>query len=221
MATEHTSRMTALLGAMRRERNGAVADTMAYYGKPYGLNYGVSLPTVRQLARAERRDHDFARYLWLQDVRELRLAALRLADPAQLAPGEFDFWAAGITTSELAEEAAFALLPGCGAFAELFGRWTEPDAAPLRQYAALLAAARREEISAAQINAAFAAVRRQAEATDARAARLVAQGAVALLAAAASQNDGNRRTVIRMSGSLGSSAAEELLREELAWRLEG
>ncbi len=41
---DFTSRMVALLGAMRRERNGAVADAMRYYGADYGLNYGVSLP---------------------------------------------------------------------------------------------------------------------------------------------------------------------------------
>ncbi|MBD9301287.1 MAG: DNA alkylation repair enzyme, partial [Alistipes senegalensis] len=69
---DFTSRMAALLGAFRRERNGAVADSMRLYGKPYGLNYGVSLPTLRTLARAEGTDHEFARYLYQQDVRCLR-----------------------------------------------------------------------------------------------------------------------------------------------------
>ena len=66
---DFTSRMAALLGAFRRERNGAVADSMRFYGAPCGLNYGVSLPTLRTLARAEAADHDFAKYLWRQDVR--------------------------------------------------------------------------------------------------------------------------------------------------------
>ena len=61
---DFTSRMVALLGELRRERNGAVADAMRCYGAPYGLNYGVSLPTLRKLARAETPDHDFARYLY-------------------------------------------------------------------------------------------------------------------------------------------------------------
>ena len=81
---DFTSRMVALLGAMRRERNGAVADAMRYYGADYGLNYGVSLPTVRTLARACGRDHEFARYLYAQEVRELRLAALHIAEPERL-----------------------------------------------------------------------------------------------------------------------------------------
>lgn len=85
----HTSRMTALLGELRRERNGAVADAMRLVGAPYGLNYGVSLPTLRRLARAEKPDYAFAKFLSLQDVRELRLAAYHIADPAGLRPANF------------------------------------------------------------------------------------------------------------------------------------
>ena len=139
---DYTSRMVALLRELRRERNGAVADSMRYYGTPYGLNYGVSLPTLRRIARAEAPDHGFARYLYRQDVRELRLAALHIACPACLTPEEFPAWAAGIVNSEIAEEAAFALLSRAEAFPVLFSAWiASPDA--LLQYAALLAAARR------------------------------------------------------------------------------
>ena len=53
MATDLTSRMVYLLGELRREMNGAVADSMRYYGTRYGLNYGVSLPTIRTIASKE------------------------------------------------------------------------------------------------------------------------------------------------------------------------
>ena len=126
----HTSRMTALLGEIRRERNGAVADSMRLVGRPYGLNYGVSLPTLRRLARAETPDHDFAEFLFRQDVRELRLAAFHIAEPDRLTPDDSAFWAAGIDNNELAEEAAFALLSRAGAFPALFGRWIAPSLPP-------------------------------------------------------------------------------------------
>ena len=138
----HTSRMTALLGELRRERNGAVADAMRLVGAPYGLNYGVSLPTLRRLARAEKPDYAFAKFLSLQDVRELRLAAYHIADPAGLTPGEFPFWASGIVNHELAEEAAFALLPRIGDFPALFRTWTAAGMPWPLQYAALMAASR-------------------------------------------------------------------------------
>ncbi len=76
--------MIRLLDALRRERNGDAAAAMRYYGVRYGLNYGVSLPAVRALARAEGTDPAFAGYLFAQDVRELKIAALWIADPGAL-----------------------------------------------------------------------------------------------------------------------------------------
>ena len=144
---DFTSRMVALLGELRRERNGAVADAMRCYGAPYGLNYGVSLPTLRKLARAETPDHDFARYLYLQEVRELRLAALHIARPESLTPDEFPAWAAGIVNSEVAEEAAFAFLSRSAALPALFDAWiAAPN--PLLRYAALHSAARSDLLTA-------------------------------------------------------------------------
>lgn len=245
--------MVALLGELRRERNGAVADAMCLCGKPYGLNYGVSLPTLRRIARAETPDHDFARYLYVQDVRELRLAALYIAQPERVTMDEAEFWAAGIINFEVAEEASFALLSRVGVLPELFRSWI--TASPLLQYAALLAAARSPQASLAWVDAALEAVHRNAveaeavvaaarsaAATDTsaapaagnvgaagqaatasfavRAARLVAQGAVALCVAVGSQNEENRLAVHRKAGSLGKLPAEDCVHEELAWRLE-
>lgn len=166
--------MVALLGELRRERNGAVADAMCLCGKPYGLNYGVSLPTLRRIARAETSDHDFARYLYVQDVRELRLAALYIAQPERVTADEAAFWAAGIINSEVAEEASFALLSRVGVLPELFRSWI--TASPLLQYAALLAAARSPQASLAWVDAALEAVHRNAVEAEAlvAAARSVA-----------------------------------------------
>lgn len=152
--------MVALLGELRRERNGAVADAMCLCGKPYGLNYGVSLPTLRRIARAETSDHDFARYLYVQDVRELRLAALYIAQPERVTMDEAAFWAAGIINSEVAEEASFALLSRVGVLPAIFESWMA--ASPLLQYAALLAAARSPQASLAWVDAALEAVHRNA-----------------------------------------------------------
>lgn len=166
--------MVALLGELRRERNGAVADAMCLCGKPYGLNYGVSLPTLRRIARAETSDHDFARYLYVQDVRELRLAALYIAQPERVTMDEAAFWAAGIINSEVAEEASFALLSRVGVLPELFRSWI--TASLLLQYAALLAAARSPQASLAWVDAALEAVHRNAVEAEAlvAAARSVA-----------------------------------------------
>ncbi len=106
--------MSHLLGELRREMNGAVVGSMRFYGADYGLNYGVSLPTIRSLAQDEAKDSeatsDYARYLYLQQVRELRLAAVWIADPEQINESNLEFWADGIINTEVAEETAFALM---------------------------------------------------------------------------------------------------------------
>ncbi len=219
----HTSRMVALLAAMRRERNGAVADGMRWYGADYGLNYGVSLPTVRAIARACEPDHAFARMLYRQEVRELRLAALHLASPSSLTIDELPAWAAGIINSEVAGEAAFALLGRAPVLPLIFERWCESDE-PLLVYAALMAAAR---WSGPPAEWAFRAVGGASDGRRGRrrppaawAERLAVQGATALLAAIGEHNAANRQAVFRAADSLGDAPAAVTLREELAWRWE-
>ena len=190
---DFTSRMVALLGELRRERNGAVADAMRCYGAPYGLNYGVSLPTLRKLARAETPDHDFARYLYLQEVRELRLAALHIARPESLTPDEFPAWAAGIVNSAARSDL-------------LTAAWIAPAVEAVRR-AAVCAAESLSKPAAAPLSASSAA-------------RLIAQGAVALLSAVGGLNEENRQAVLRAAGSLGKLPAEDYVHEELTWRLE-
>lgn len=224
---DHTTRMTALLGAMRRERNGAVADAMRPVGTPYGLNYGVSLPTLRMLARAETPDYEFAKYLALQDVRELRLAAYHIAEPECLTEAEFAFWGKGIVNNELAEEAAFALLYRVPDFPKLFGMWTAPEMPWSLSYAALMAASRFSDPDPAWIGRTFETLHRtaaRAEESDAALAAeqalTIARGAVALLVRIASRNEESRQAVLRAVGSLGRLRAEDYVHEELAWQLD-
>ncbi len=209
---DFTTRMVRLLEAMRRERNGDAAASMRFCGAAYGLNYGVSLPTLRSIARAQTPDHEFARYLYLQDVRELRLAALHIARPERVTASEFPAWAAGIVNSEVAGEAAFALLSRIGSFDELFRQWMA-DENPLLQYAALMAASRTSRLSDRFIDPALRLLRRNPD------DRLTAQGVVALLAALAQKKE-YRAAVSRAAGTLGDLPAEDFVHEEIAWRLE-
>lgn len=213
---EHTSRMVALLARMRRERNGAVADAMRYHGATYGLNYGVSLPTVRQIARAESHDHAFARMLWMQDVRELKLAALHIAEPERLTFEEAAWWAAGIANSELAEEAAFALLCHSPHLDEIAAAWMQAEK-PFLSYAVMLGFARSKLLSERVIHPALETAR----SATGDFARLVAQGAVALLEAIGRQNETERQAVFHAVAPFESSdkPAEKFIREELLWRL--
>ena len=215
---DFTANMATLLGRFRRERNGAVADSMRLYGKAYGLNYGVSLPTVRSIARAEEPDHAYAKYLYQQEVRCLRLSALHLANPEALTPDEMQIWEQGIINNEVAEEAAFALFSHTKVLPELFARWLSQEN-PLLHYTALLAAARYPHPDLAWAELARETLRRAEASVATYATHLVAQGVVALFVRLATQDETSRQTIQRLAGSLAQTPAEAFLREELSWRL--
>ncbi len=229
--TDYTSKMVPLMAAMRRERNGAVADDMRFYGAPYGLNYGVSLPTVRAIARGEEKDHEFAKFLLCQQVRELRLAAFYLAEPDKITCEEFDLWGDAVINSEAAEEIAFALLRHVPALDRLFDEWVSGEQV-LRVYAVLMAAARVAEPRREWIASCWqAVVRFDALAADAAAtsdggispsaaAHLVAVGAVALLSNLGLKSEENRQEIIDLLTASERLRTSTLVYDELSWRLD-
>lgn len=227
---DNTARMIRLLGRLRREMNGAVADSMRYYGKDYGLNYGVSIPTIRAIARAEGCDDALARYLYVQQVRELRLAALHIADPALLSSDQAGFWAEGIINSEVAEEAAFAFLSRAAALPEIFEAWCDggvnddgaDDAAQsvshgeLMAYAALMAGARARMMQRVP-GAGASAVRAVTRYPE---SHIVACGAAALLGGALDAGDVTPERASDLLSSMPDGAAKRYVADEISWRME-
>ncbi len=110
MTQNNTSRMATLLGRLRREMNGAVSESMARGGIQGMLNYGVSLPTIVDIARQQPADYEFAKFLYRQQVRELKISALLIAPPQNLTRQELGFWIDGAATYELADILSLNLL---------------------------------------------------------------------------------------------------------------
>ena len=197
---------------MRKQMNGAVADAMFYYGTRYGLNYGVSLPTVREIATEAGKDHELALYLFKQQVRELKLAALHIADAEQITAATSSTWADGITTSELAEEAAFAMLSHCPSLNEIYDKWVKSEN-EFATYAALMALSRSSEISQEQLEPMPNITCRYST------SRPIAQGVVALLAAAY-LNPALQEAVKAIIERLPDTPASEYVSDEMSWRME-
>lgn len=207
---DYTSRMVALLGEVRKQMNGAVLDSLRYYGADYGLNYGVAIHSLRETARGIGRDDDFARFLYRQQVRELRIVALWIAEPGRTNASDFRFWGAGIINSEVAEQAAHALLSRIEDIDALLAGWCSSDNA-LLAYAALLAASRSVQVPAESVTEGVrSAVERFPD------NRIVAQGAVAALASIAGQC---KEKVLLLLDGLGGSPTARFIRDEMSWRM--
>lgn len=202
--------MVALLGAVRKQMNGAVLDTLRYYGADYGLNYGVAIHSLRETARETGRDDGFARFLYRQQVRELRIIALWIAEPDCTTAADFPFWAAGIINSEVAEQAAHALLSQIDDIDALLAGWCASENA-LLAYAALLAASR-------SVRASVGAVTEGVRSAVGRFPdnRIVAQGATAALASVAGEH---RERVLLLLDGLDDTPTARLVRDEMSWRM--
>ena len=211
---DNTQRMIALLGRVRKEMNGAVSESMSTDGENYGLNYGVSIATLREIASAEPKDMDFAKYLYQQQVRELRLIACHLAEPDKVDIHDFPFWARGIRNAELAEELAFALLSKIYDINSLMGIWTT-ESNELIAYAALMAAARNKRTTS---EVAFIAAERSVRANPK--SRNIAHGVVALICYIAENDKSVRVGIPTLLDSMPDCPVKEFVAEELAWRLE-
>ena len=196
-----------LLYRLRKEMNGAALDTMRYFGADYGRNYGVQIYAIRNLAREIGTNHDLAVSFYTENIREVRLVALWIAESEKVSVADFDFWAEGIINSEVAEQASHALLSRIEPIAELLTTWCSSDNA-LLAYCALLAAARSGGVEPETAVKAIA----QAVATFSD-NRLVAQGATAL---AINLSD---EAVKQLIDQLPDNPTATLLRDEISWRV--
>ena len=197
-----------LLYRLRKEMNGAALDTMCYFGADYERNYGVQIYAIRNLAREIGTDHDLAVSFYTENIREVRLVALWIADAEQVGVADFDFWASGIINSEVAEQASHALLSRIAPISELLTAWCASDNA-LLAYCALLSAARNGGVeSATAVEAIAQAV------TSFSDNRLVAQGATAL--AINLPDEAVRKLLEKMP----DNPTAKHIREEIAWRVE-
>ena len=202
------------MGRVRKQMNGAVSESMATDGENYGLNYGVSIATLREIAATEQPDHDFAKYLYQQQVRELRLIACHLAEPAKVDIHDFPFWARGIRNAELAEELAFALLSKIYDINSLMGIWTT-ESNELISYAALMAAARNKRTTS---EVAFIAAEKAVRANPT--SRNIAHGVVALLCYIAENDKSVKVGLPTLFENMPDCPVKEFVQEELEWRLE-
>lgn len=206
--------MIALLGRVRKQMNGAVSESMASHGQNYGLNYGVSIATLREIAATETKDYAFAKYLYQQQVRELKLLATHLAEPERLDTQEFPFWSRGIANAELAEELAFALLSKIYDINSLMGVWST-ESNEMVAYAALMAAARNERTTT---EVAFIAVENAVKANPE--SRYIADAVVALLVYVASRDKSVKVGIPHLLERLNDSPTKRHILEEIEWRLE-
>jgi len=95
--------------SFRQMMDGAVAQSMRNKGVDYKLNWGVTLPRLREKADEIGPNYDLAIALWKENVRECKILATMIMPADVVLPEVIDIWMEQVPTQEIAEQAAFNL----------------------------------------------------------------------------------------------------------------
>ena len=109
MNQEINDQVKAIKQSFRQMMDGAVAQSMREKGLDYHLNWGATLPRLRQKADELGKNYDLAIALWKENVRECKVLATMIMPPDEVLPEVIDIWMEQTPNSEIAEQAAFNL----------------------------------------------------------------------------------------------------------------
>lgn len=124
--------------SFRQMMDGATAQSMRDKGLNYHLNWGATLPRLREMADeiklsvdTEDALYDLAIALWKENVRECKILATMLMPPEKMLSEVADIWMEQTPTVEVAEQAAFNLYQRLPYAAEKAFLWISlPDDLP-------------------------------------------------------------------------------------------
>lgn len=95
--------------SFRLMMDGSVAQSMRDKGVDYHLNWGATLPRLRQKADEIGKNYELAIALWKENVRECKILATMIMPADEILPEVVDIWMEQTDTIEIAEQAAMNL----------------------------------------------------------------------------------------------------------------
>ena len=109
MNNQTAERIKQIKQSFRQMMDGAVAQSMRDKGVNYHLNWGATLPRLREMADEIGPDYDLAIALWKENVRECKILATMLMPADKMLPEVVDIWMDQIPSLEIAEQLSFNL----------------------------------------------------------------------------------------------------------------
>jgi 3-methyladenine DNA glycosylase AlkD len=109
--------------SFRQMMDGSIAQSMRDKGVNYHLNWGATLPRLRQKADEIGQNYDLAIALWKENVRECKILATMIMPADQILPEVVDIWMEQTDSIEIAEQAAFNLYQHLPYAAEKAYQW--------------------------------------------------------------------------------------------------
>jgi 3-methyladenine DNA glycosylase AlkD len=102
-------KIDAALAALRRHASKATLKGMARFALPQEHALGVTMASLKSLAKEIGRDHALAEALWQSRWYEARLLATLIDDPAQVTAAQMERWCRDFDNWGICDTACFAL----------------------------------------------------------------------------------------------------------------
>lgn len=102
MKAKHTVRN--VIAVLKRKGSKRNVAGMARFGINPNKTLGVSVPTLRSLAKEIGTDHVLAAALWKTGIHEARMLAGFIDDPEQVRPAQMDAWAAAFDSWDVCDQ---------------------------------------------------------------------------------------------------------------------
>jgi len=100
---------TQVLARLRALADPAVTASMARFALPVDRALGVTAPQLRKLAREIGRNHALAQELWVTEVREARLLAPMIDEPARVSVKQMEQWVRDLDSWGICDDCCFEL----------------------------------------------------------------------------------------------------------------
>lgn len=113
--------------SFRQLMDGQTAQSMRDKGLEYKLNWGASIPMLREKASEIGKNYDLAIELWKADVRECKILATMVMPAEEILPEVVDIWMEQTPSQEIAEQASFNLYQHLPFAAEKAYQWMASD----------------------------------------------------------------------------------------------
>jgi 3-methyladenine DNA glycosylase AlkD len=125
--TEAEIKLREIRAKLRKSMDGIVSTSMREKGLKYRLNFGVNLPTLRQIANNYDRDAILSEMLWREDVRELKILATLLHPIEDFSEENAHKWCAEIPNQEIREQVCMNLFQNLPCANNLVNKWVLSD----------------------------------------------------------------------------------------------
>jgi 3-methyladenine DNA glycosylase AlkD len=93
-----------ILEQLKSLANAENVAGMARFGINPENSYGISIPTLRKIAKQTGRDHQIAQELWESGMHEARILACFIDDPRQVSEIQMDRWAADFDSWDVCDQ---------------------------------------------------------------------------------------------------------------------